>query len=56
MTAELWVLLAKTGGTTGIIVIPIVWLFRRGGRISVKIHFGEPKDEPGDEEKGDGES
>jgi hypothetical protein len=56
MTAELWVLLAKTGGTTGAIVLPIVCLFRRGGGITVKIHFGGPKDEPEEEGKSDDES
>jgi len=42
MTAELWIVLLKTGGTAAAIVIPIVWLFRRGGWISLKVHFGDP--------------
>jgi len=40
MTAELWVLLVKTGGTTAGIFVPLAWLFRKGGVVTVKVRFG----------------
>jgi hypothetical protein len=44
MNAEIWMLLLKTGGTVGIVLAAIVWLFRKGGRVSarVEVEFGAP--------------
>jgi hypothetical protein len=37
MNTELWVLLLKTGGSLGVILAAVAWLFRRGGRIGVNV-------------------
>ena len=56
MNAELWVLLVKTGGTTAAIFVPLAWLFRKGGVVTVKVRFGGPHGGPGGAGKGGGES
>ncbi len=40
MTAELWVLLLKTGGTAAAILIPLAWMFRNGGGVLIDVYFG----------------
>jgi hypothetical protein len=42
MGAEIWVLVLKTGGMAAVIGIPIAWLFRKGGSISLNVSFGRP--------------
>ncbi len=44
MTTEMLMLLIKTGGMAAVIVLPIAWLFRKGGRISLDVDFGRNAD------------
>lgn len=48
MSTDVWLLVLKTGGMAAVIVIPIAWLFRKGGSISLNADIG-----PGSTRKAD---